>query len=105
MRGPRRQRSNRLFSVILEHPDLLGVGVDEDTAVWVRPDNTFQVIGTSCVMVLDAKGAQVTRQPVETSLDRLGVHGMQVHVLLPGEGFDLAKRAPIAGAPAPTAGR
>ena len=97
-----RQRSNRLFSVILEHPDLLGVGVDEDTAVWVRPDNTFQVIGTSCVMVLDAKGAQVTRQPVETSLDRLGVHGMQVHVLLPGEGFDLAKRTVI---PAPAATR
>ena len=90
-----RQRSNRLFSVILEHPDLLGVGVDEDTAVWVRPDETFQVIGKSCVMVLDAKGAEVSRQPVETAQDLLGVHGMRVHILLPGESFDLARRAPI----------
>ena len=100
-----RQRSNRLFSVILEHPDLLGVGVDEDTAVWIRPDDTLQVLGTSCVMVLDAKGAKVSRQPVETGLDLLGAHDLMVHLLLPGEGFDLAKRAPIAGAPAPTAGR
>jgi cyanophycinase len=90
-----RQRSNRLVSVILEHPDLLGVGVDEDTAVWVRPDGTFQVMGKSCVMVLDAKGAEVSRQPVETAQDLLGVHGMRVHILLPGESFDLARRAPI----------
>jgi cyanophycinase len=100
-----RQRSNRLISVILEHPELLGVGVDEDTAVWVRPDDTFQVLGTSCVMVLDAKGTAVTRQPVETGQDLLGVHGMRVHVLLPGESFDLAKRSVISGAPAPAAVR
>jgi cyanophycinase len=97
-----RQRTNRLVSVILEHPDLLGVGVDEDTAVWVRPDDTFQVIGTSCVMVLDAKGVEVTRRMVETGLDLLGVHGMRVHVLLPGEGFDLAGRTVL---PDPAAAR
>jgi cyanophycinase len=97
-----RQRSNRLISVILAHPDLLGVGVDEDTAVWVRPDDTFQVMGRSCVMVLDAKGAQVTRQPVESGLDLLGVHDLRVQILLPGETYDLARRAVI---PAPAATR
>jgi cyanophycinase len=95
-----RQRSNRLISVILEHPDLLGVGVDEDTAVWVRPDDTFQVMGWSCVMVLDAKGAEVTRKPVDTGLDLLGVHGLKVQILLPGERYDLVRRAVI---PAPAA--
>ncbi|HVN31728.1 MAG TPA: cyanophycinase [Thermoanaerobaculaceae bacterium] len=90
-----RQRSNRLLSVILAHPDLLGVGVDEDTAIWVRPDDTFQVMGRSCVMVLDTKGAQVTRQPVETGLDLLGVHDLRVQILLPGETYDLARRAVI----------
>ena len=59
----RRQRENRLFSVVLENPDLLGVGVDEETAIWVRPDGTFQVLGRSGVMVFDAKGAPVSRQP------------------------------------------
>jgi cyanophycinase len=99
-----RQRSNRLISVILEHPDLLGVGVDEDTAVWVRPDNTFQVIGASCVMVLDAKGAPIARQPGEKGHDLLGVHGLHVDILLPGEEYDIGKRAVIGRMPAP-AGR
>ncbi len=95
-----RQRSNRLISVILEHPDLLGVGVDEDTAVWVRPDGTFQVIGKSCVVVLDAKGATIGREPGEKGRDLLGVHGLRVDVLLPGEEYDVARRTVIGRGPA-----
>ena len=38
-------------------PELLGVGVDEATAVWVRPDRTFEVLGDGWVMVFDAAGA------------------------------------------------
>jgi cyanophycinase len=88
----KRQRENRLFSVILEHPDLLGVGVDETAAVWVRPDRTFQVMGKSSVVVLDAGGAFVSCPPDGTGKERLGVHGLTVHVLLPGEVFDLNSR-------------
>jgi cyanophycinase len=94
-----RQRSNRLISVILQHPQLLGVGVDEDTAVWVRPDGTFEVLGKRCVMVVDASGATVSRRPAETGQDDLGVHGLRVHVLLRGEVFDLKTRT-VVGSPA-----
>ena len=87
-----RRRSNRLTSVILEHPDLLGVAVDEDTAVWVRPDHTFEVMGVGSVLVLDASNATVARAPRELGKDLLGVHDLRVHILLPGEGFDLVSR-------------
>jgi cyanophycinase len=92
-----RRRSNRLISVIFEHPELLGVGVDEDTAVWVRPDGTFQVLGDRCVMVLDARAATVSRRPGKGVQDNLGVHGLRVDVLLRGEVFDLRTRKVIAG--------
>ena len=94
----KRQRQNRLLSVVLENPGLLGVGVDEETAIWVRPDGTFQVLGRSAVMVLDAKGADVTRRPRETGQDSLGVHDLKTHLLLPGETFDLGTRT-IGGTP------
>jgi cyanophycinase len=87
-----RQRSNRLISVILEHPDLLGVGIDEQTAVWVRPDDTFEVIGRSSVIVLDASGAKLDRRPGEKGHDLLGVHGLRVDILLPGERYDTEAR-------------
>jgi len=88
----RRQRQNRLLSVILENPDLLGVGVDEETAIWVRPDGTFQVLGRSGVMVFDAKGGRVSRKPRDTGQDLLGVHALKLHLLLPGETYDLLSR-------------
>jgi len=96
----KRQRENRLFSVILEHPELLGVGVDETSAIWVRPERTFEVMGESSVMVFDAAGAAVSRQPDAAGKDLLGVHGLKVHVLLPGEVFDLNSRS-VVKAPAP----
>ena len=101
-----RQRSNRLLSVILEHPEMLGVGVDEDTAIWVRPDGTFTVIGASCVVVLDARGTAIARQAGEKGSALLGVHGLRVDILLPGEEYDMVKRAVIGGSPSHgTAGR
>ncbi len=94
-----RGRHNRLISVILEHPELLGVGVDEATAVWMRPDDTFQVLGEGWVVVYDARSATVNRGARRGDGTALGVHGMVTHVLLPGEVFDVARGQIVAPEP------
>jgi cyanophycinase len=55
-----RQRGNRLLSAVLDHPDLVGVGIDESTGVIVR-GRGFDVIGKSSVLVIDARGATVDK--------------------------------------------
>lgn len=90
-----RKRHNRLIAVVLEHPELLGVGVDEATAVWVRPDGTFKVLGDGWVVVYDASNATVNRAPKNRFGAPIGVHGMTTHVLLPGDVFDVEKRAVV----------
>ena len=92
-----RQRLNRLLTVILEHPDLIGVGVDEDTAVWVKPDGTFEVLGDRSVVVLDPRGAVATRKAVDKGSALLGVRDLKVHVLLPGDGYDPVRRLVLPG--------
>lgn len=92
-----RQRLNRLLTVILEHPDLVGVGIDEDTAAWVKPDGTFEVLGDRSIIVLDPKGAAPTRKAVDKGSALLGVRDLKVHVLLPGDGYDPVKRTVIPG--------
>lgn len=94
-----RQRQNRLMTVVLEHPELLGVGVDEATAVWLRPDRTFEVLGQGWVMVFDAAEAQVTRLKADDGNVHLGVHGLTTHVLQPGEVFDLEARRIVPQSP------
>ena len=88
----RRQRQNRLLSVVLENPGLFGVGVDEETAIWVRPDGTLQVLGRSGVLVFDAKEARTSRQTRDSGQDLLGVRGLKLHLLLPGDTYDLTSR-------------
>lgn len=53
-----RSRHNRLLSAVLEYPHLLGVGIDEGTAVLVRPDSRWEVLGDSYVKVFDARKAR-----------------------------------------------
>ena len=53
-----RQRFNRLLSAVLDHPDLVGVGIDEGTAVVVTK-SAVQVFGKSSVLILDARRAKV----------------------------------------------
>lgn len=72
-----RQRHNRLFGLILKNPNMLGIGIDEDTAVLISDNKYLEVAGATQVMVVDAK-------------DHKG--SMVVNVLGSGEGFDLKKR-------------
>jgi cyanophycinase len=80
----RRQRENRLFSAVLERPNLLGVGIDEGTALEVSPDGSWTVFGASAVVVFDARRASVTSQ----GRPALGAADIRVSVLPAGSTFD-----------------
>ncbi|NIM57869.1 MAG: cyanophycinase [Candidatus Aminicenantes bacterium] len=55
----RRKRHNRLISLVAENPNLLGIGIDESTAIIVSPDEIFEVVGERNVIVYDATQAQI----------------------------------------------
>lgn len=77
----RRKRHNRLLSLVLENPGDVGVGIDESTAVHVRPDGRWEVLGESVAVIYDAREAEVTR----AGAGALGAAGVRLHVL-PAEG-------------------
>jgi cyanophycinase len=87
-----RSRQNRLIAVVLENPELIGVGIDEATAIWVKPDGSFQVIGEGWVMVFDASRATVRRLTTENVGEALGVVDLVTHVLVDGDSFDMIAR-------------
>jgi cyanophycinase len=94
----RRRRFTRLLSAVLNHPELVGIGVDESTAVVVT-GRAFEVIGKSSVVVIDArKTARGRAQDGELR----SAANVLVHVLKPGMRYDLdkgllAEAAPAAG--------
>jgi cyanophycinase len=73
----RRNRQFDLLEVITARPELLGIGLDENTAIIVQGDE-FEVIGASYVVVYDA----------ERQLDS----GGQFYFLAPGDRYNLKAR-------------
>ena len=73
----RRNRQFDLIDVVRARPDLLGIGIDEDTAIVVRGDR-FEVIGRSYVAIYDH--------------ERLLDSGGLFYLLAPGDAYDLATR-------------
>lgn len=80
----RRERHNRLLSAVLERPGLIGVGIDESTAVEVGPDGRWTVRGASAILVYDARQAGVTA----SGAPALGAAGVRTHLLPAGSVFD-----------------
>lgn len=72
-----RQRHNRLFGFIIQNPNHLGIGIDEDNAVLIEDNQKLTVAGTTWVMMVEANGK---------------TGAMTVNFLRSGERFDLKKR-------------
>ena len=81
-----RRRHNRLIAVVLQYPSLVGVGIEESTAVLVRPDGRYEVLGEGQVIVYDARRA-ITAQSAD---GHLGGRDLRMHVLLAGDVYDPA---------------
>jgi len=71
-----RNRQFDLVEIITAHPDLLGIGLDENTAIVVRGD-TFNVVGQGYVAIFDANTWSAERP---------------FYLLAPGDRFDLIER-------------
>ncbi len=81
----KRQRANRLLSAVIDHPSLVGVGIDESTAVVVH-GASFDVIGKSSVVVIDARQATVDAAPAGAQVT---ARNLTVSVLHTGMSYSL----------------
>lgn len=80
----RRSRDNRLVSAVLDNPQLLGVGIDEETALIVRSDGKWEVLGNGHIKIYDARRAYIVNEDNDT----VGASGIRMHVLPRGSQFD-----------------
>ncbi len=88
-----RGRYGRLVGAVAHNPRLLGVGIDENTALLVE-DGIATVIGSAAVYVVD--GEHATHSNIaEAKADRaLSIFNVRTHVLAEGDRFNIAEREP-----------
>jgi cyanophycinase len=86
-----RGRMGRLLSVFAGTPGLIGIGLDEDTAVLIDREGTLEALGSNMVTIVDG------RNTISDYFDRqngevLTITGSSLHVLSDGRQFDVDVR-------------
>jgi cyanophycinase len=89
-----RGRIGRLVGIIAQNPRIIGIGIDENTAIEVEPFRSFRVLGRGSAYVIDGSDIIDTNVADETHGRALSVFGIRMHVLTQGDEFDLVHRSP-----------
>lgn len=87
-----RHRLGRLLSIVAQNPFLLGVGIDEDTAIVVSPDTDLEVIGAGAVTIVDARQMTYTNVNEVKKGETLAMTNIQFHLLPAGFRFHIETR-------------
>ena len=92
-----RDRLGRLSTALAFNPFAIGIGLDEDTAAFIAPDNTLEVVGSGAVTVIDAAGLQFSSMDRIEEGEPVCLLGLSVHILVSGATFNLHTRQASAG--------
>lgn len=90
-----RGRIGRLLCGVAENPFMLGIGIDENTAITVFPDEHFDVLGMNAVTVIDGSTLKSSNVSESKPDEILALSNATLHMLPEGYGFDMVKREVI----------
>jgi cyanophycinase len=89
-----RGRMARLIGAVTQNPRVLGIGIDEDTAIIVERNRDFRVLGAGAVYVVDGSTSSYSNIGEEESDRTLSSFGLTIHMLSQGDRLDLDTRKP-----------
>jgi cyanophycinase len=92
-----RDRLGRLISALAFNPHPTGIGLDEDTAAFIGPDNTLEVEGSGALTLVDSSKTQFSSMAEAGVSDPICVLGITVHILAKGATYNLHTRTASPG--------
>jgi cyanophycinase len=94
-----RDRLGRLLTALAYNPFAIGIGLDEDTAAFIAPDDTLEVVGSGALTIVDPSGLEFSSMARVRKNDAICLIGLKLHILDHGSTFNLHTRV-AAAAPA-----
>jgi cyanophycinase len=92
-----RQRLARLMAAVAENPFVLGIGIDENTAIIVDRDTNLEVAGAGVVTIVD--GRQMNTNINEIPAGRLlRINDVTLHILPAGARYHIETRTALPSA-------
>lgn len=90
-----RGRLGRLLTAVAQNPIVLGIGIDEDTAIVVENGEKFRVIGSGVATVVDGRDILFTNVSEQYPDDPLAITNVKIHILPEKYGFNLKEKVAI----------
>jgi cyanophycinase len=87
-----RDRLGRLLSALAYNPFAVGLGLDEDTAAFIDPDDKVHVLGAGAITIIDALGMEHSSMASAEMGQPICMTGVRVHILTAGATFHLKTR-------------
>ncbi len=91
-----RDRLGRLLTALAYNPFAVGIGLDEDTAAFISPDNLLEVVGNGAVTVVDASALMYSSMDSVREGEPVALLGLTLHILTEGTTFNLHTREAFA---------
>ncbi len=88
----RRGRLGRLLAALSFNPFVCGLGIDENTAAFIAPDGSMEVVGHGTVTVIDPADLRLSSMSYVRKAEAVSLVGLKLHVLASGSYFNLETR-------------
>jgi cyanophycinase len=89
-----RDRLGRLLAALAYNPFAVGIGLDEDTAAFIDPDDTLHVTGAGAITIVDAGSLGYSSMASAKAGAPVCVTDVKIHILTSGASFNLHTRRP-----------
>lgn len=85
-----RDRMGRLLAALSYNPFAVGIGLDEDTAAFITPDDHVEVVGSGSLTIVDPSELEHSSLDSARENEPVCLVGIKLHFLVDGWSFDLA---------------
>ncbi|MEN7343325.1 MAG: cyanophycinase [Pseudomonadota bacterium] len=87
-----RDRLGRLLTALAYNPFACGIGLDEDTAAFIQPGDSLEVVGSGGITIIDPAELEYSSMDAARSGEPVSLIGVKLHILISGGKFDIATR-------------
>ncbi len=88
-----RDRLGRLLTALAYNPFAVGVGLDEDTAAFIGPDDTLEVYGSGGITLVDPSELKESTMDSAHRHEPVSLIGIRLHILVRGGVYDIESRS------------
>jgi cyanophycinase len=87
-----RDRLGRLLTALAYNPFAMGIGLDEDTAAFIRPGDDLEVVGSGGITIIDPTNLSYSSMDRARRGEPVSLIDVKLHILISGGRFEIQTR-------------